>query len=90
MDDAFTGCRFRAVARFIRDLFFFYVSENMANLHRIRESIVLAYFSNIINDDEFVLLYDANRPKNPDFNYKDHDQFDLDDYNDSECKANFR
>ena len=33
----------------------------MANLHRTREAIVLAYFNDVIDDTEFVLLYDANR-----------------------------
>ena len=52
----------------------------MANLHRTREAIVLAYFNDVIDDTEFVLLYDANRPKNPDFKYRDYESFNLDDY----------
>ena len=55
----------------------------MANLHRTREAIVLAYFNDVIDDTEFVLLYDANRPKNPDFKNRDYEAFNLDDYNDS-------
>ncbi|XP_072173898.1 uncharacterized protein [Diadema setosum] len=62
----------------------------MANLHRIREMVLLGYANGLIDDEEFVLLYDANRPANLDFNYSTYEAFDLGLYNDDECKAYFR
>ena len=62
----------------------------MANLHRVRENILFGYIVDVLEDDEFVLLYDANRPANPDFNYANYEEFDLALYNDDECNAFFR
>ena len=44
----------------------------MANLHGLREAIIYGYFGNVLDDDEFMLLYDGNRPVNVDFNYKEY------------------
>ena len=33
---------------------------------KFRDTILLAYASRFINTAEFVLLYDVNKPKNPD------------------------
>ena len=62
----------------------------MANLHRLREALVLGYFGDVLDEDEFMLLYDGNRPMNVDFNYKDYQEFDLENYNDDECNSYFR
>ena len=62
----------------------------MANLHRLRESIVAAYSYDMLDDEEFVLLYDTNKPVNVEFRYQDYQKFDLDQYNDDECNAYFR
>ena len=62
----------------------------MANLHRVREMILLGYADDVLEEEEFVLLYDANRPVNADFRYSSYEQFDLEDYNDDECNAYFR
>lgn len=52
---------------------------------------MLCYADNIISDEEFILLYDCYRSKNPDFGYiKSHDYFDLDIMNSADCKAEFR
>ncbi|CAB4016993.1 Hypothetical predicted protein, partial [Paramuricea clavata] len=42
------------------------------------------------NIDEFVLLYDHYRSKNPDFSYEDSSRFDFDKLEEAECKADFR
>ena len=44
----------------------------------------------LLDDDEFVLLYDANRPVNADFKYSSYEQCDLAMYNNDECNAYFR
>ena len=45
---------------------------------KFRDTILLAHASRLINTDEFVLLYDVNKPKNPDLPYTNYDHFDLD------------
>ena len=50
----------------------------MVNLREIREALLLGHRNNIINDEEFVLLYNINKSKNPDFPYWRYDMFDLD------------
>ncbi|PIK38277.1 hypothetical protein BSL78_24897 [Apostichopus japonicus] len=47
--------------------------ETMANLHRVREAITLGYLTDLLDDDEFMLLYDNNKPSNPEFQYYDYD-----------------
>ena len=43
----------------------------------------------MIDDEEFCLLYDANRSRNPEFPYEEYGKFDLEDIDDTECKAEF-
>ena len=49
----------------------------MPNLHRLREEILIAYVSGDLDDEEFMLLYDANRPTNVDFKYKEYEKLHL-------------
>ena len=51
---------------------------NMPPLKKVREGLLLAYDSDLINVDEFVLLYNVNKSKNPDLPYLNYDKFDLD------------
>ena len=44
----------------------------------------------MIDDDEFVLLYEGNFSKNPEFPYEEYEMFDLYAVDDMECKAEFR
>ncbi|XP_014674819.1 PREDICTED: uncharacterized protein LOC106814941 isoform X3 [Priapulus caudatus] len=62
----------------------------MANLHRVRECLLLSHCLDIIDEHEFALLYDVNKPTNCDFRYYDYETFDLDDFNDNECNSYFR
>ena len=57
---------------------------------KFRDSILLAHASCLINTDEFILLYDVNKPKNPVLRYTNYDHFDLDKMTDDECKTEFR
>ena len=62
----------------------------MPNLRSVRECLLFGFEENLLNDEEFILLYDMNTSKNPDFPYWQYDPFDLDDLCDDECKAEFR
>ena len=39
----------------------------MANLHRVRDCLLLSYCLDIIDEDDFTLHYDVNKPTNYDF-----------------------
>ena len=62
----------------------------MASFRETREALLLAFDQNLINDEEFVLLYDLNRSKNPDYPYWNYERFDLDKWTDAECKTELR
>ena len=62
----------------------------MPNLRETRISLLYAYYSSIINDEEFVLLYDINTAKSGDFPYWNYEAFELDSMSDDECQAEFR
>ena len=49
-----------------------------------------SYDDDLIDDDEFILLYEANTSRNPEFPYEEYGRFDLDEMDDTECKAEFR
>ena len=55
-----------------------------------RDALLVAYNSNLISDEEFVLLYDINKSKNPDFPFWKYDNFDLESMTDAECFSEFR
>ena len=55
-----------------------------------REILLLSYADNNISDEEFVLLYDCYRSKNPDFGYQSYDVFDLENMNSADCKPELR
>lgn len=57
---------------------------------KFRDTILLAHASRLINAEEFVLLYDLHKPKNPDLPYTNYECFDLDKMTDDECKTEFR
>ena len=56
---ALASCEFSAVAKF------FSVNAGMA-LKRIQECILLSYTQDLLDDNEFCLLYDANYANYPD------------------------
>ena len=55
-----------------------------------RNVLLKSYNDSIIDDDEFILLYEGNFSKNPEFLCEDYERFDLDAMDDTECKAEFR
>ena len=56
---------------------------------RNREALLLAHHFKFLSHEEFFLLYDLNKPKNPEIPYAER-HFDIDDLCDDECQANFR
>jgi len=62
----------------------------MASFRDTREALLLAYDQGLINDEEFVLLYDINTSKNLDYPYWNYDRFDLDSWSDDECRSDLR
>ena len=61
----------------------------MPNFRENRMALLHAYDDEVINDEEFVLLYDVNTSKNLDLPYGDYENFDLDNLSNDECKAEF-
>ena len=62
----------------------------MPKLRETRISLLYAYDSSVINDEEFVLLYDITTTKSPDFPYWKYEAIELDVMSDDECQAEFR
>ena len=62
----------------------------MASFRETREALLLAYDEDLINDEEFVLLYNLNTSKNLDYPFWNYSRFDLDDWNDNECRSDLR
>ena len=61
----------------------------MSSLATVRDSLVIAYFQNIIDDAEFALLHDANMSK-PVFPYSKYERFNIDNWEDEECWTELR
>ena len=63
----------------------------MSRLREVREvRDILSHSHNIINEEEFCLLYDLNKSSKLDLPYWTYSKFDLDTMNDGECKSEFR
>ena len=65
-------------------------TREMPNSRETRKCIAYAYKKESINDREFVLLYDANRLKSPDFPNWNYEIFELDELTYAECNGEFR
>ena len=61
----------------------------MTSFKDARNLLLESYNDGIIDDDEFILLYEGNFSKNPEFPYEDYERFDVDAMDDTECKAEF-
>ena len=58
-------------------------------LREVRDAILLAYDANLIDAEEFFILYEENRSREL-FPYWKADNFDLDDWDNTECKTELR
>ena len=59
------------------------------SLREVRNLLLQGYDDGVISDEEFLLLYELNTSKNPDFPYWEYGLFDLDKLSDDECMAEF-
>ena len=55
-----------------------------------RDSLLLAHSEDLIDDEEFALLYDLSTSKKPDHPYWKYEPFNLESLSDSGCKNEFR
>ena len=61
----------------------------MASFRDIRNLLVKSFDDDGISGEEFLLLYDANTSKNPDFPYGCYKSFDFNEMDNSKCLAEF-
>ena len=59
------------------------------NFKEILEFLALAYANKFIDDEEFLLFYDAHFSKNLELPYKEYDKFTLQTIEDDGCIAEF-
>ena len=71
-------------------LLFRSLESAMATFRKGRELLLLSYDDGHISEDEFLLLYDANNSKNPNFSYQNYEHFGLKELDESESLAEFR
>ena len=62
----------------------------MATFREVRDLVAVACFEEIIDEDDFLLLWDLHDSKILHFPYEDYGRFELDEMDDSECLAEFR
>ena len=55
-----------------------------------REALLLSYDQNLIDEEEFCLLFDLNTSSNLDYPYWNYELFELDNLTDPECIAELR
>ena len=58
-------------------------------LKAVRDLLLWSYFDDLMDDDEFLMLYDDNSSKDI-YPYWKFNKFDLDAWNDSECQTELR
>ena len=59
----------------------------MVSFRKVRDELLVSFCKEIINEDEFLMLYDVNKAKHPYWNYE---RFTLQDKSEAECKTEFR
>ena len=62
----------------------------MPTFRNARDLPLLTFCEDSITEDEFLLLYDVNTSKNPEYPYWDYKKFYLQDKDLAECKTEFR
>ena len=73
--------------------YFRFLSQNtsvMASFREIRSILLQSFDDGYISEDEFLIRYDVNTSKNPDFPNENYGKFDLNDVDDSACLSEFR
>ena len=62
----------------------------MASFKEIRNLVLECYVGGISDKDDFMLLYDTNQSKNPEFPHENYELFNFDALDPVECVADFR
>ena len=62
----------------------------IASFREARNLVLESYCDGLLDDEEFLLLYDLNMSKNPEFPFDNYERFNLETLNPAECKAEFR
>ena len=63
----------------------------MTSLKDVRKQLLISHEEGVLNDEEFLLLYDLNRSNNLDLPYDSYpDEFTFDDLENDECLSEFR
>ena len=62
----------------------------MVNLREVQDILFHCHADNLIDDEEFILLYDFTKPANPEFFCWTYPPFDLEKFSDDECNTEFR
>ena len=62
----------------------------MASCSEVQDNLLIQLDKGIIDDEEFLLLWDINNSSNLHFPVHDYTQFDLESKDETECKAEFR
>ena len=66
------------------------MNVNKMSFAKAREHLLYAFDDKMISEEEFLLLYDANKSTNLDLPYEQYVRFELDEMEDDECLAEFR
>ena len=61
----------------------------MVNLREAQDILLHCHADNLINNEEFILLYDLTKPANPQFPYWTYPPFHLKKFPDNQCNAEF-
>ena len=62
----------------------------MVYLRDVRNQLLFSHNLDLIDDEEFVCLYELNKSKNLDFPYWNYAKFDIESLTDAECWSEFR
>ena len=62
----------------------------MASFKKVQEMLCLCLIEEIMDEEEFVLLYEAYRPSTLPFPHSDYQKFFIANKDPTECKADFR
>ena len=61
----------------------------ISTFKKARKQLIDSYLNDIIDDEEFVLLYDAHFSKNAEFPYKEYERFAMGEIDNVESEAEF-
>ncbi|CAH3160403.1 unnamed protein product [Porites evermanni] len=60
------------------------------SFQKVRDELIYCFTDGILDEEEFVLLYDAYKSTNSIYLYWEYDEFSLDSLSSDECLADFR